>query len=206
MTTSSVYGRRHRAAAAGLVVCLGASIGALALSSTSGGSAADGPAGTPPETTAAAALVASPPTRMTIDALGVETRVARLGAGADGNLELPPLQRAGWDTTSVSPGERGITVVAGYIRRTSSQPGVLRRLHRLETGDVITLQRADRKTVDYTVTDVAWYPRGEFPAADVFAPVDGVELRLVSTGGGLRDRDALGNAVVYATAEAPDES
>lgn len=203
MTSPSVYGRRHRAGAAGLVVCLGASIGALALSSTSGSTAEHSPGGTPPETTAAAALLASPPKRMTIDALGLETPVARLGAGTDGNLELPPLQRAGWDATSVSPGERGITVLAGYIRRTSSQPGVLRRLNRLETGDVISVQRADRRTVDYTVTEVAWYPQGEFPAEQVFAPVDGVELRLVSTGGGLRARDQRGNAVVYATAEAP---
>lgn len=198
MTSRSAYGRRHRTAAAGLVVCLGASIGALALSATSGNS---NPGDAAPETTAAASLVASPPKRMTIDALGVETPVARLGAGADGNLELPPLQRAGWDATSVSPGERGVTVVAGYIRRTSSQPGVLRRLNRLQAGDVISLQRADRKTIDYTVTEVAWYPQGEFPAEKVFAPVDGVELRLVSTGGGLRPRDGLGNAVVYATAE-----
>lgn len=201
MTSPSAYSRRHRTAAAGLVVCLGASIGALALSSTSGGGPGDDRTGVPPETTAATTLVASPPKRMTIDALGVETAVARLGAGADGNLELPPLRRAGWDATSVSPGERGVTVVAGYIRRTSSQPGVLRRLNRLEAGDVISLQRADRKTVDYTVTEVAWYPQGKFPAEQVFAPVDGVELRLVSTGGGLRARDELGNAVVYATAE-----
>lgn len=201
--TRSSYSPRYRIAAAGFVTCLAATAATMAFSA---GSSTPDPGTAPvsaPESVATSrpSLPASPPTSMRIEKLGVSTSVVELGTGRRQTLELPPLQGAGWDTTSVTPGQGGITVVAGFIRRSSDQPGALRDLGKLKRGDVISLRRADHQDVDYRVTRIAYYPEGTFPASKVFAPVTAPELRLVSTGGALRKGDPLGNAVVYATAE-----
>ncbi len=203
--TRSSYSPRYRMAALGFVVCLAATAATMAFSAgssmhptgadTPSVSAQDGAAASRPP------LPASPPKHLRIDKLGVSTSVIELGTGRRQTLELPPLQGAGWDATSATPGQTGITVVAGFIRRSSDQPGALRNLGKLQRGDIISLRRADDQDVDYRVTKIAYYPEGTFPASKVFGTVTAPELRLVSTGGALRKGDPLGNAVVYATAE-----
>jgi len=201
----SSYSPRYRTAAAGFVVCLAATAATVAFSAGSPvrPASTDTPAVAAPNEAASSrpALPASPPTRLRIAKLGVSTSVVRLGTGDRQTLDLPPLHAAGWDATSMTPGQAGITVVAGFIRRSSDQPGALRDLRKLRRGDIISLRRADDQDVDYRVTRIAYYPEGTFPASKVFAPVSAPELRLVSTGGALRQGDPLGNAVVYATAE-----
>ena len=204
--TRSSYSPRYRMAAAGFVVCLGATVATMALAAGSGtrpASSGTVPSATVPATSASTrpALPASPPKQLRIDKLGLSTSVVELGRGHGQNLELPPLDGTGWDATSVTPGQAGITVVAGFIRRRSDQPGALRDLAKLRRGDIISLRRADDTDVDYRVTRISYYPEGTFPAAKVFAPVTEPELRLVSTGGALRPGDPLGNAVVFATAD-----
>jgi hypothetical protein len=200
--TRSSYSPRYRLAAAGFVVCLAATVATMAISAGSSvPSPSTSPASAPDSTAASRPLPASPPTRLRIEKLGVSTAVVRLGTGSGQSLELPPLHGAGWDATSVTPGQAGITVVAGFIRRGTDQPGALRDLGKLKRGDIISLRRADDQDVDYRVARIAYYPEGTFPAAKVFAPVSSPELRLVTTGGALRKGDPLGNAVVYATAD-----
>lgn len=201
MTPSSIS-RPRRIATLGFAACLAAGAGAMAF-----GAGATTPPTTPdPAATVPAARVEtlprSEPTRITIDRIGVSTRVVALHASDDGTtLDLPPLRQTGWDATSATPGEAGITVITGYIRRTASQPGVLRALGKLRGGDTVSVRRKDGQEVDYRVSDIDYYAQGQFPATKVFPQTDRAELRLISTGGPLHKGDPLGNAVVTAVAE-----
>lgn len=200
MTTTSTASRRRRVAAAGFATCL--LLGGATLAFGGGTTASPEPESAPTTGVTAAALPASRPVRIHIERLDVTARVRVLRAADDGStLALPPLRATGWDATSATPGEVGITVVTGYIARTKRQPGVLRGLARLRTGDVVALRRQDGRTVDYRVTGIAYYEQGQFPAARVFTKTNRPELRLISTGGPLHRGDPLGNAVVTAVAE-----
>lgn len=199
MSTSSSYSRAHRIVAYGFLGCLALMVTAGLIS------AGHRPPGARTEPAAAhpsradLVLSASPPTRLRIPGLGLDARVVRLGADGSGrNLALPPLRAAGWDVSSVTPGQRGITVIAGFIERAAGSPGALAHLRRLHRGDVVVLRRRDGARVRYRVTRIAFYAQGRLPAAKVFAPSSGPELRLVSLGGQLHRGDPIGNAVVFA--------
>lgn len=214
MSTSPTTQRRF--VTAGFAACLVAGAASMAFGSgatqpaTQSATQSVGPdAGSTPTATqtaqaAQAALPASPPDRITIKRLRIAAKVVGLRASADGTtLTLPPLDQTGWDATSVTPGAAGITVVTGYIARTADQPGVLRDLGRLRDGDVVTVERKDRRRIDYRVTAIDYYAQGTFPAERVFPRTNRPELRLISTGGPLRKGDPLGNAVVTAVADGP---
>lgn len=204
MTTSPTAQRRF--VTAGFAACLVAGAASMAFGSGATRTAgADQAAATPAATqTTQAALPASPPSRITIKRLRIAAKVVGLRASADGTtLTLPPLDQTGWDATSVTPGAAGITVVTGYIARTAGQPGALRELGRLRDGDVVTVERKDRKRIDYRVTAIDYYAQGTFPAERVFPQTNRPELRLISTGGPLRKGDPLGNAVVTAVVDDP---
>ena len=199
--TQPTISRPRRIATIGFAACLAAGAGAMAF-----GAGATTPATPDPAATVPAARVEtlprSEPTRITIDRLDVSTRVVELRAGGDGTtLDLPPLKQTGWDATSATPGEAGITVITGYIRRTASQPGALRALGKLREGDTVSVRRKDGQQVDYRVSGIDYYAQGKFPATEVFPQTERSELRLISTGGPLHKGDPLGNAVVTAVAE-----
>lgn len=200
MSSTSTVTRQRRAVVAGFAACLVLGVGAVAFGG--GTTASPQPESAPTTGATAATLPASRPVRIRIDRLDVTAKVRVLKAAEDGStLALPPLRATGWDATSVTPGQAGITVVTGYIARTTREPGVLRGLARLRAGDVVTLRRKDGRTVDYRVTGIAYYPQGQFPAAKVFTRTERPELRLISTGGPLHRGDPLGNAVVTAVAD-----
>ncbi len=200
MTTMSTVSRQRRVVVAGFAALLLLGGAAMAFG---GGTAGTAESQSSPSTSSTTETMSrSRPVRIRIDRLDVTAKVRVLRAAADGStLALPPLRQTGWDATSVTPGQVGITVVTGYIARTTREPGVLKGLARLREGDVVTLRRKDGRAVDYRVTGIAYYPQGRFPATKVFTRTSRPELRLISTGGPLRKGDPLGNAVVTAVAD-----
>lgn len=141
----------------------------------------------------------SPADRLAIPALGLHTRLVRLGDGAGGTMQLPPARGAGWYDKSVAPGQQGVAVVAGYIRRRSDVPGVFADLRRLHVGDRIAVHRQDGGTAVFAVSKVTAYAHGTFPAAAFYAGDGSPLLRIVTTGGGLTPKSpADGNVVVDA--------
>lgn len=133
-----------------------------------------------------------------IPAIGVDSRLVRLDAAADKTMELPPADGAGWYTLGVAPGQAGVTIIAGYIRRSADQPGVFSRLRGLAAGDEITVTRADGKRATYQVTTITPYAQGDFPAEQFYASNGDPVLRIVTTGGKLRKDTPQGNVVVDA--------
>jgi hypothetical protein len=144
------------------------------------------------------------PVRLDIDAIGVHADVLRLGLAPDRTVEVPPLGSpdVGWYSYSPPPGEYGPAVLLGHVDSAAIGPSVFHDLHRLRTGDLVTVRRADGATVRFRVDEVRQYPKAAFPTAAVYGDIDHSGLRLITCGGAFDParRSYLDNVVVYASA------
>ncbi len=195
--------RRKRPLTAGvlLVVLVAGAAGFALAEGTSQTPTGSRPSGAPLISggpTAVPTLPRSEPVTLSIPNIGLDTRLVPLEATTEGMMELPPVKRAGWYTGSVTPGESGLTVLAGYIRRSTNEPGIFKNLRRLRIGQPIVVDRADGASANYLVTRIESYEKGSFPAEEVYASGSEPELRMVTTGGALKNGDPLGNVVVFA--------
>jgi sortase (surface protein transpeptidase) len=126
---------------------------------------------------------AAAPTRVRVPAIGVDSRLVRLGVDDDGAL-VPPedFATAGWFTGGPAPGETGPAVIAGHVDSYRG-PAVFFRLAELEEGDEVLVDRADGTAARFTVTAVDRYPKDDFPTDQVYGPAPRPELRLITCGG-----------------------
>lgn len=168
------------------------------MSSTSSAPASVAPSGEVAEQSSSAP--GSPPARLEIGAIGVESDVMGLGLQPDGSMEVPPGGfPAGWYTGSPTPGQLGPSIVAGHVDWDGS-PGVFYRLRELEQGDDVTVVSQDGNTVRFVVSAVEQYPKDAFPTDKVYGDIDHPGLRLITCGGQF-DSDISSyddNIVVYA--------
>ncbi|MET0590617.1 MAG: class F sortase, partial [Naasia sp.] len=105
------------------------------------------------------------------------------GIKADGTMGVPSdWDAVGWFTGGGKPGGRGPTVIAGHVDSVSA-PAVFFRLDELVPGDSVEVVDVDGAVVTYTVSEVADYPKAEFPTSRVFGAIPGDELRLITCGG-----------------------
>lgn len=145
------------------------------------------------------ALPPSPPVRLQIPAISLDTPLMRLGTGSDGAMDVPPGRfPAGWFTGSPTPGSAGPAVIAGHV--TYNGPGVFFRLGQLRPGNRVRVTRRDGKTVVFTVTAVQEYPKDVFPTAAVYGFTGDPELRLITCSGDYdhAHHHYADNLVVYA--------
>jgi len=147
-----------------------------------------------------AVLPASPPVRVQVASIGVDSGLLDLDLQPDGSLEVPPDgTSAGWYTGSPTPGELGPAVIAGHVDW-DGDPGVFHRLRDLRPGDEITVLREDRTVAVFVVTGVEQFAKDEFPTETVYGDIDHAGLRLITCGGsfdaGARSYDD--NIVVFA--------
>lgn len=197
--------------AAGLVTIATGAAG-LALS-RAGGSAArpapisvpapDGPAARVPWPSAARPVAG--PSELTVPAIGVHTRLVRLGLTPSGALQVPgSIHVAGWYTRSPRPGAPGPAIIAGHVDSVSG-PGVFFQLASLHPGDRAYVRRTDGSLVVFRVTAVRIYRKSSFPTTAVYGPMPRPELRLITCGGTFDYalRSYLSNVVVYAVAVNP---
>jgi sortase (surface protein transpeptidase) len=141
------------------------------------------------------------PVRIEIPRIGVASQLVRLGRAADGTVQVPPFERAGWYAPGTRPGDPGSAVILGHVDNKRG-PAVFYRLRELRRGDEVDVRRADGSTVRFLVQRTAQYPKKRFPTDDVYYPTLSPELRLVTCGG---EFDAswghyLSNVIVFATA------
>jgi sortase (surface protein transpeptidase) len=172
----------------------------LARPAPHGTAAADPPAPVALSTPSARSVPA--PARVSIPAVGVDSALTEIGVDGSGAL-VPPADysRAGWFAAGPIPGEVGPAVLAGHVDDRTG-PAVFFRLEELTAGDAVLVTRADGRTVAFTVTRVAAYPKDDFPTAEVYGPTTDPELRLITCGGTFdrSRRSYTDNVVVYATA------
>jgi sortase (surface protein transpeptidase) len=151
------------------------------------------------ELPAATAAPDTPPSRLRIPALGVDTPLESLRMDAAGVLSSPQVYgEAGWFAGGTFPGDAGPAVLAGHVD-SKTGPAVFYRLHELEPGDTVDVQRGDG-WLTFRVTASEHYAKAQFPSAKVYGPTPVPELRLITCGGTFdRSRHSYrDNLVVYA--------
>jgi sortase (surface protein transpeptidase) len=156
-----------------------------------------------PSAKADAGMRRSVPVRLDIPAIKLRTAVEPIGLRRDGTIDVPPLRAdapAGWYKHAPSPGEPGAAVLVGHVDTAREGPAVFFRLRELRRGDPISVRRTDGTVADFEVTKVTTHPKNDFPSDDVYGPVDGPELRLITCGGTFdRSRGSYrSNVVVFA--------
>lgn len=146
-------------------------------------------------------LGSSPPVRLRIPAIDVDTPVIRLGLEQNGTVEVPPItadDRAGWYRHSPTPGQVGPSVILGHVTVGSYGAGVFRDLARLRRGDRIVARRKDGTSAEFAVSSVRTVAKADFPADDVYGDVDRPELRLITCGGPRSGDEYRDNVIVFA--------
>jgi hypothetical protein len=123
------------------------------------------------------------PVRLRIPALGIDTRLQRLGLQPDGSVAVPTrTDVAGWYEGGARPGQAGPAVILGHVDSTTG-PGVFIDLATVRRGVLVRVDRADGSTVSFRITEVARVPKTRFPTDLVYAPTLDPTLRLVTCGG-----------------------
>jgi sortase (surface protein transpeptidase) len=126
----------------------------------------------------------------------------RLGVAANGSVQVPPVDNhdlAGWYDRSVTPGQRGSSVILGHVDSFTGR-SVFFSIKTLRPGNTVDVVRADGSTAVFAVDGVQKALKSAFPASEVYGNVSFPSLRLVTCGGPFDSstRQYLDNIVVYA--------
>ncbi len=192
---------RHRARAsrpAGLITLLAGSLvalgGVIGLAASALGGSSGHPLGPTPHVQApsgpAAAMATAAgrhsvprPVFLVVPAIGVRTRLIRLGTTRAGTLQVPTTTSvAGWYTASARPGAIGPAVIAGHVDSVAGE-GIFFRLRLLRPGDKVFVKRADGSIAQFVLTAVRRYAKTRFPTSAVYGPVPYAAIRLITCGG-----------------------
>jgi LPXTG-site transpeptidase (sortase) family protein len=124
------------------------------------------------------------PTRLVIDAIGVDAPITPVGLTPWGAMEAPEqLAEVGWFTQGAAPGATGRAVLAGH-RDSIDGPAVFFDLEQLQRGDVVTIYARDGAVrLSYVVYDTELYPLGGAPAERIFGSNGSADLALITCGG-----------------------
>jgi hypothetical protein len=131
-------------------------------------------------------LPRSLPVSVDIPAIGVSSKLLRLGVNADGSMQVPSLRtsadEAAWYKYSATPGQIGASVIEGHVDSYRG-PAVFFRLGALRPGDTVDVMLADGMMAIFRVTGVREYPKSNFPAKYIYGATGYAALRLITCGG-----------------------
>ena len=131
-------------------------------------------------------LQRSMPVSVHIPAIGVDSKLLRLGLNSDGTIQVPSIRtnsgQAAWYKYSVTPGQIGSSVIEGHVDSVQG-PAVFFRLGALHPGDTIDVTLADGIMAVFRVTGVREYVKSSFPAKAIYGAADFAALRLITCGG-----------------------
>jgi hypothetical protein len=131
-------------------------------------------------------LSRSLPVSVDIPAIGVNSKLLRLGVNSDGTMQVPSLETsasvAAWYKYSATPGQIGASVIEGHVDSYRG-PAVFFRLGALRPGDTVDVTLADGVTAIFRVTGVREYLKSNFPAKSIYDATGYAALRLITCGG-----------------------
>jgi len=163
-------------------VALGVAVGAQVHAPQPAGSAA----GVIGSSARGPSLPRSLPVSVSIPAIGVHSRLLRLGLNSDGTIQVPSIEtstdEAAWYNYSETPGQIGSSVIEGHVDSYQG-PAVFFRLGALRPGDTVDVTLADGITAIFRVTGVREYAKSRFPAKAIYGATDYAALRLITCGG-----------------------
>jgi sortase (surface protein transpeptidase) len=156
----------------------------------------------PPPAPASAGPARSLPTALDVPAIDAKSSLVPLGLNADRTVEVPPVEQplqAGWYEYGPTPGEAGPAVILGHIDG-GHRKGIFWRLHELEPGQEVHVDRADGKRLTFEVTKVEQIAKNAFPTEAVYGDTADPQLRLITCGGryDAANRNYLDNVIAYA--------
>lgn len=127
------------------------------------------------------------PQRVDIPSMGVRAPVVARGLDTQGAIDPPPYEQpgvVGWYAAGVQPGSAGTALFVGHVD-TETRPAVFYQLSTMRPGQRIRVIRDDGTVAEFTVDDVAVFPRDHFDAQQAYGPRQSgrAELRLVTCGG-----------------------
>jgi sortase (surface protein transpeptidase) len=126
------------------------------------------------------------PVRLEIPSIGVDTALSQVGLQADGAMQMPwDIETASWYEYSPTPGELGPAVIVGHLdgANYADMTGVFWRLHELNPGDEIKVDRADGSVAVFKVIGLKQVPQSDFPAQEVYGNIKYAGIRLITCGG-----------------------
>jgi len=144
------------------------------------------------------------PLSVDIPAIGVNSKLLRLGVNSDGTIQVPSLytrpSEAAWYKYSATPGQIGASVIEGHVD-SHQGPAVFFRLAALRPGDRVDVTLADGITAVFRVTGVRQYPKPDFPAKTVYGATDYAALHLITCGGAFdyATGNYLSSTIVFAS-------
>ncbi len=140
----------------------------------------------------------SKPLRLRIPAIGVDAPLVPLGLNADGTLQVPRYEDAGWYVGASRAGDVGPAVIAAHVDSTTG-PAVFYRLDELEAGQEVFVEYSDA-TVGFVVRDRQLVSKTRFPTDRVYRPTAFPELRLVTCAGAFNNTTGSysANLIVWA--------
>jgi len=131
-------------------------------------------------------LSRSLPVSVDIPAIGVNSKLLRLGVNSDGTIQVPSLETsanlAAWYKYSPTPGQIGASVIEGHVDSYRG-PAVFFRLGALRPGDTVDVTLADGITAIFRVTGVREYLKSNFPGKSIYGATGYAALRLITCGG-----------------------
>ncbi len=149
-------------------------------------------------------LQRSLPVSVDIPAIGVSSKLLRLGVNSDGTIKVPPLptsaDEAAWFKYSATPGQIGASVIEGHLDSYHG-PAVFFRLGALRPGDSIDVRLADGLIAVFRITGVRQYLKSSFPAKTIYGANRHAALYLITCGGAFDQASGhyLSSTVVFAS-------
>ena len=132
----------------------------------------------------AAAPTGSEPERIVIASIGVDGYVQRVSIDQNGAVAVPTnIHLAGWFTNSVTPGERGLSIIDGHVDGRVND-GVFKHLADVKKGDAIMVTSANGEVRNFVVMNIQSLPTAQ--AGNILFsqdPTVASQLNVITCGG-----------------------
>lgn len=128
----------------------------------------------------------TPPARLIIEKIGVDSYVEKVGIDDLGRMDVPKdFQNTGWLIPKFGfyPGDKGNATIDGHFDTPDGGPAVFYNLARLEVGDRIKVITEENKELEFEITQKELYPHDKFPIELVFGKTNERMLNLITCDG-----------------------
>lgn len=113
------------------------------------------------------------PARLKIPSIAVDATVEKVALAADGSMDVPKHYRnTAWYSLGPRPGETGSATITGHVDTAYGTAAVFANLHKVKSGDTISVQNDDDTVVRFVVRKTRRYD-ATADATDVFVSNDG---------------------------------
>ena len=125
------------------------------------------------------------PWRLEISSLKLDATIQEVGLTKDGNMGVPTnYTDVGWFDQGPKPGQPGNAVIGGHLNSGINKSAVFENLHKLKTGDVVTVKdKAKNEEQHFKVTSAQSYDVTNAPLDKIFGQTQESHLNLITCNG-----------------------